>query len=142
MILLDTNVISEAMKPEPAPAPAVRTWLDAQAAETLYLSSVTIAELMLGIGTLPKGRRKDKLTAALDGVLDLFADRILPFDIRAARRYAELAVSARAAGKGFPTPDGYIASIAAAHDFAVASRDTSAFSAAGLTVIDPWMASV
>jgi hypothetical protein len=64
-------------------------------------------------------------------VLDLFADRILPFDTRAARRYADLAVRARAAGKGFPTPDGYIAAIAAAHGFAVASRDTSAFTAAG-----------
>ena len=136
MILLDTNVVSEAMKPEPAAA--VRAWLDAQAAETLYVSSVTIAELMFGIGALPNGRRKDKLTAALDGVLELFADRILPFDARAARRYAELAVRARAAGRRFPTPDGYIAAIAAAHDFAVASRDTSAFTAAGLEVIDPW----
>ncbi len=140
MILLDTNVVSEAMKPEPASA--VRTWLDAQAAETLYLSSVTIAELMFGIGALPKGRRKDKLAAALDGVLELFADRILPFDTRAARRYAALAVSARAAGKGFPTPDGYIAAIAAAHEFAIASRDTSAFTAAGVTVINPWTAAV
>jgi predicted nucleic acid-binding protein len=138
MILLDTNVISEAMKPEPAPE--VRTWLDAQGAETLYLSSVTIAELMFGIGALPNGRRREKLTAALDGVMELFADRILPFDTKAARRYAALAVSARAAGKGFPTPDGYIAAIAAAHDFAVASRDTSAFAAGGLTVIDPWTA--
>jgi toxin FitB len=136
MILLDTNVVSEAMKPEPAPV--VRKWLDDQAAETLYLSSVTIAELMFGIGALPKGRRKDKLTAALDGVLELFGTRILPFDASAARRYADLAVRARAAGRGFPTPDGYIAAIAAAHDFAVASRDTSAFTAAGLTVIDPW----
>lgn len=136
MILLDTNVVSEAMKPEPAPS--VRAWLDAQAAETLYLSSVTIAELMFGIGALSNGRRKDMLTAALDGMLDMFTDRILPFDTRAARRYADLAVRARAAGKGFPTPDGYIAAIAAAHDFAVASRDTSAFTAAGLTVIDPW----
>ena len=138
MILLDTNVISEAMKPEPAPA--VRAWLDAQAAETLYLSSVTIAELMFGIGALPKGRRRDKWSAALDGGLDLFADRILPFDTRAARRYAELTVIARAVGKGFPTPDGYIAAIAAAHDFAVVSRDTSALTATGLTVIDPWSA--
>jgi toxin FitB len=136
MILLDTNVVSEAMKPEPVAA--VRAWLDAQAAETLYLCSVTIAEMMFGIGALPNGRRKEKLTAALDGVLELFADRILPFDARAARRYAELAVRARAAGRGFPTPDGYIAAIAAAHDFSVASRDTSAFIAAGITVIGPW----
>jgi predicted nucleic acid-binding protein len=140
MILLDTNVVSEAMKPEPDPA--VRSWLDEQTAETLFLSSVTIAELMFGIGSLPKGKRKDRLTAALDGVLELFAGRILPFDTGAARRYADLAVKARAAGKGFPTPDGYIAAIAAAHDFAVASRDASAFAAAGLTVIDPWTAVV
>lgn len=64
--------------------------------------------------------------------------RILPFDTAAARRYTDLAVKARAAGKGFPTPDGYIAAIAAAHGFAVASRDTSAFNAAGLAIIDPW----
>ena len=140
MILLDTNVVSEAMKPEPDPA--VRSWLDEQTAETLFLSSVTIAELMFGIGSLPKGKRKDRLTAALDGMLDLLAGRILPFDTGAARRYADLAVKARAAGKGFPTPDGYIAAIAAAHNFAVASRDASAFAAAGLTVIDPWTAAV
>jgi len=71
-------------------------------------------------------------------VLELFGARILPFDTGAARRYADLAIKARAAGKGFPTPDGYIAAIAAAHEFAVASRDTSAFKTAGLTVIDPW----
>jgi len=136
MILLDTNVVSEAMKPELHPS--VRDWLDAQAAETLFLSSVTIAELLFGIGALPKGRRKAKLTATLDGVLELFAGRILPFDLAAAQRYADLAVKARAAGKGFPTPDGYIAAIAAAHGFAVASRDESAFRAAGMTVIDPW----
>ncbi len=137
MILLDTNVVSEAMKPEPNPA--VRNWLDEQAAATLYLASVTIAELMFGIGALPKGKRKDKLTTALDGVLTLFADRILPFDMNAARRYADLAVKARSAGRGFPTPDGYIAAIAASRDFAVASRDSRAFMAAGLSVIDPWI---
>ncbi|MGE0234922.1 type II toxin-antitoxin system VapC family toxin [Methylocystis sp.] len=140
MILLDTNVVSEAMKPEPNPL--VRQWLDEQAAETLYISSVTIAELMFGIGTLPKGKRKDKLTTALNGVLDLFVDRTLPFDTNAARRYADLAVKARVAGKGFPTPDGYIAAIAASHDFVVASRDASAFAAAGLTVIEPWTTAI
>ena len=138
MILLDTNVGSEAMKP--APDDTVRVWLDEQAAETLFLSSVTIAELMFGIGALPDGKRKDRLTEALDGVMELFADRVLPFDVGAARQYAELAVKARAAGKGFPTPDGYIAAIAASKGFAVATRDTSAFDAAGVEVIDPWRA--
>ena len=138
MILLDTNVVSEAMKP--APDEAVRAWLDEQAAETLFISSVTIAELMFGIGALPDGNRKERLTEALDGVMELFAERVLPFDIHAARHYADLAVKARAAGKGFPTPDGYIAAIAVAKGFVVATRDTSAFDAANVEVIDPWKA--
>ena len=136
MIILDTNVVSEAMKPEPNLS--VRDWLDAQVAETLFLSSVTIAELMFGVGSLPDGRRKNNLAAMLDGVLDLFGERVLPFDTEAARCYADLAVKARAVGKGFPTPDGYIAAIAAARGFAVASRDVGPFLAAELTVIDPW----
>lgn len=136
MILLDTNLVSEAIKPEPHPS--VLAWLDAQVAETVFLSSITVAELLFGIGALPDGRRKDMLAARIDGLLDQFVGRVLYFDIPAARRYADLAVKARAAGKGFPTPDGYIAAIAAAHGFAVASRDTSAFNAAGLAVINPW----
>ncbi|MDX8441231.1 type II toxin-antitoxin system VapC family toxin [Mesorhizobium australafricanum] len=136
MIVLDTNVVSEAMKPEPNPD--VRTWLDEQAAETLYLSSVTIAELLFGIGALPAGRRKDKLAMTLDGFLELFDGRILPFDTSAARHYADLAVKTRSAGKGFPTPDGYIAAIAVSRGFAVATRDASALDAAAIAVIDPW----
>ena len=137
MILLDTNVVSETMRA--AAHPSVTNWLDAQAADTLFLSSHTVAELMFGVGVLPQGSRRDKLTARLDGLLALFEARVLPFDTAAARRYAVLATKARAAGKGFPAPDGYIAAIASAHGFAVASRDPSAFNAAGLTVIDPWI---
>ena len=136
MIVLDTNVVSEAMRPEPDPA--VRDWLDEQAAETLYISSVIVAELLFGIGALPNGRRKQKLSTTLEGLLPLFEGRILAFDTDAARRYADLAVAARKAGKGFPTPDGYIAAIATAHGFTVATRDASAFNAAGVPVIDPW----
>jgi len=88
MIVLDTNVVSEAMKPEPHPA--VRAWLNDQSAETLYLSTVTLAELLFGIGALPAGKRKDMLAQTLDGLMGLFRDRVLPFDIDAARRYAEL----------------------------------------------------
>ncbi|MBK6726145.1 MAG: type II toxin-antitoxin system VapC family toxin [Xanthomonadales bacterium] len=136
MIVLDTNVVSEAMKP--AADAAVTAWLNDQADETLYLSSVTLAELLYGIGTLPSGRRKDALAGTLDGLLELFGQRVLPFDAEAARCYAPLAAKARAAGKGFPTPDGYIAAIAVAHGFAVATRDASAFLAADVAVIDPW----
>ncbi|MDK9702235.1 MAG: type II toxin-antitoxin system VapC family toxin [Sulfuritalea sp.] len=138
MIVLDTNVVSEAMKAEPNPA--VRTWLDEQAAETLYLTSVTLAELLFGIGALPTGRRKEVLAQTLDGLLALFGDRVLAFDTDAARHYAELAVTARAAGKGFPTPDGYIAAIATAHGFTVATRDAAPFKVVGINVINPWQA--
>ena|SRR6185312_16028889 len=136
MIVLDTNVVSEAMKPS-ADA-AVSAWLNEQAAETLYLSSVTLAELLFGIDCLAAGRRKRALAGTLEGLLELFGRRVLPFDVDAARCYAQLATKARAAGKGFPTPDGYIAAIASANGFSVATRDTGPFDAAGVAVINPW----
>jgi len=136
MIVLDTNVVSDAMKPDPNKA--VRQWLDAQLIETLYLPSVTLAELLFGIATLPIGKRKNMLALALDGLLRLFNDRILPFDTDAARRFAELAALAKVGGRGFPTPDGYVAAIAASQGFLVASRDTAPFKAMGLSVINAW----
>lgn len=136
MIVLDTNVISEAMRPEPHPA--VRAWLNDQAAETLYLSSVTLAELLFGVAALPAGKRKEMLAQAVDGLMGLFRGRVLPFDADAARHYAELAMTARSAGRGFPTPDGYIAAIAVSRGFIVASRDTAPYEAASVTVINPW----
>lgn len=136
MIVLDTNVVSEAMKP--SASPAVLAWLNEQAAETLYLSSVTLAELLFGIGSLPTGKRKTALSGMLDSLLELFGERVLPFDTGAARHYAQLATAARAVGRGFPIPDGYIAAIATARGFAVATRDTGPFEAAGVPVINPW----
>ena len=87
MIVLDTNVVSEAMKT--VPDVVVRAWLNAQAAETLYLSSVTLAELLFGIRALPVGKRKNMLDRALEGLLGLFEGRVLPFDAEAARQYAD-----------------------------------------------------
>lgn len=136
MILLDTNVISGAMRPDANPV--LVAWLDSQAAETLYISSITLAELLFGIGALPPGRRRAALAETLDGILSLFGNRVAGFDAEAARNYAAIAVSARDAGRGLPTPDGYIAAIAAARGFRVATRDTSPFRAAGLSVINPW----
>ena len=138
MIVLDTNVVSEAMKPEPHPA--VRAWLNDQAAETLDLSSVTLAELLYGIAALPIGKRQDMLAQALHGLLGLFRDQMLPFDVDAARHYAELAMTAKTSDQGFPTPDGYIAAIAASRGFIVASRDTTPSEAARVAVINPWEA--
>lgn len=136
MILLDTNVISETMRPQPNPK--VLAWLDAQAAETLYLSSVTIAELLFGLAALPNGKRKQNLQKLLDKLVGLFSGRVLDFDVAAAQHYANLAIVARSNGRGFPTPDGYIAAIAAAHNFIIASRDTAPYLAAQVTVINPW----
>ena len=138
MIILDTNIVSEAMKPEPHEA--VLAWLNDQMVETLYISSVTLAELLFGIAALPSGKRKDMLAQALDGLIGLFKDRVLPFDTEAARHYALLAITARSCGRGFPTPDGYIAAIAASRGFIVASRDMAPYEAAKVTVINPWIA--
>ena len=136
MILLDTNVLSEIIRPNAASA--VREWLNQQSVEALYISSITIAEMTYGIGAMPEGRKREALSATAQDAFDLFQPRILPFDAKAARRYGELAAKARASGKGFPLPDGYIAAIASTHGFAVATRDDSPFRAAGLEVIDPW----
>ena len=116
----------------------MRAWLNDQATETLYLSSGTLVELLFGIAALPAGQRKDRRAQALDGLMGLFRDRVLPFDVDAARRYADLAMTAKTRGRGFPTPDGYIASIAASRGFIVASRDTAPYEAASVTVINPW----
>ena len=138
MIVLDTNVVSETLKPQPDTA--VLAWLDAQLAETLHLSSVTVAELLFGVAVLAAGKRRDRLAAAVDGLVGLYQDRVLPFDVEAARTYAVLAATARARARGFPVPDGYIAATAASRSFIVASRDASAFEACGLQAINPWTA--
>jgi predicted nucleic acid-binding protein len=136
MIVLDTNVISETIKLKPHPG--VIRWLDEQAAETLFLSSITVAELMFGVGALEDGKRKDALIAAVQKVIGAFDDRVLPFDSVAARRYADLAVKTRRTGHNLPIPDGYIAAIADVKGFAIATRDTNAFRIDGMTVINPW----
>ena len=136
MIILDTNIVSETMKPKPNEK--VLAWLDEQAAETLYLTSVTLAELLFGVAAMPDGKRKNRLLAFIDGLIGLYAERVFSFDMNAARHYASLAVTARRNGRGFPTPDGYIAAIAAARGCLVASRDGAAYEAAGINVINPF----
>jgi hypothetical protein len=139
LILLDTNVVSETMRR--IPDPRVVEWLDAQAAETLYLSTVSLGEALFGIASLPDGRRKSELGLAFDARLAvLFADRLLPFDVAAARSYAAIMSRARASGRLLAVADGQIAAIAMVHGFAVASRDIAPFQAAGVAVIDPWTA--
>ena len=137
MILVDTNVISEPWKP--APASHVLAWIDAQAIDTLYLSAITVAELRFGIAALPRGRRRDTLDFRLEqDVLPLFDRRVLAFDLKASRAYAEIMARAREAGRAIGKTDGYIAATAAANDLIVATRDTSPFEAAGLSTLNPW----
>ena len=137
MILLDTNVIFEPLKA--AGDTNVLAWIDAQAIETLYLSTISLAELRFGIAALPEGKRRETLHFSLERrVLPLFAGRILAFDEPASRSYAVLRARVRVAGQAIVPADGYIAAIAATHGLAVATRDTSPFAAAGLAVIDPW----
>lgn len=136
MILLDTNVVSEPLRH--APEARVIEWIDAQPLETLYLSAITVAELRSVVALLPAGKRRAGLHDNLEKrVLPLFVGRVLPFDVACTNAYAELMAKARTAGLAIATADGYIAASAAANGFAVATRDTSPFQAAGLTVIDP-----
>ena len=139
MILLDTNVVSEPLRH--APDARVIEWIDAQPLETLFLSAITVAELRAGVALLPAGKRRSGLQENLEKrVLPLFAGRVLPFDLACTQAYAALLAKARAAGLGIATAGGYIAAIAVANSFSVATRDTGPFAAAGVAVINPWLA--
>lgn len=139
MIILDTNVVSEPMKADGHRG--VQTWLDEQLAETLYLTSISLSELLLGVEVLPDGKRKVGLAAALSELLaTLFGARVLPFDQQAAMMYAGRVSRARGLGRAISMADGQIAAIAAVHGFTVATRDTSPFVAAGVPVVNPWEA--
>jgi len=138
MILLDTNVVSEPMRR--APDTRIIDWIDAQIPDTLYLSAITVAELRAGVAAMAVGKRQSGLWQALETrVLPLFEGRVLPFDLSCTAPYAQLTTKARAEGLAIGAADGYIAAIALAHGFAVATRDTRPFIAAGAKVINPWM---
>ncbi|MET0226325.1 MAG: type II toxin-antitoxin system VapC family toxin [Dokdonella sp.] len=137
MILLDTNVVSEPLRPRPDAA--VIAWIDAQPVETLFLSAIVVAELRFGVAALPAGKRRKRLNEDLEQqVLPLFIGRVLPFDLMVTQAYAVMMAKARSAGVAVGNSDGYIAAIAATHGLTVATRDTAPFAAFGLKVIDPW----
>ena len=139
MILLDTNVVSEPLRREPDSH--VVEWINAQPLETLYLSAITVAELRAGVALLPAGRKRSGLSGNLENkVLALFVGRVLPFDVSCTPAYGRLFSQARAAGLAIAAADGYIAAIAATHGLIVATRDTSPFEAAGVPVVNPWIA--
>jgi toxin FitB len=138
VIILDTNVVSEPLRP--TPEPAVLAWLDAQAPATLYLTSIALAELLAGVAALPAGRRRTRLGQALtEQVLPLFEGRVLAFDMSAAHAFAQVHSCAQAAGNPISFADAAIAAIAAAHGFAVATRNVRDFKGTDVEVIDPWL---
>jgi predicted nucleic acid-binding protein len=137
MIILDTNVVSELMRPDSNDR--VVEWLDRQPRETLFVTTSSLAELLYGVALLPDGARKMRIGLALHREVDArFERRLLSFDGEAAKAYAEIMASARKVGVGVGAADGQIAAIARARGYDVATRDKTPFETAGLRVVDPW----
>jgi predicted nucleic acid-binding protein len=138
MILLDTNVVSELMRP--APSESVLAWFAAQDAADLYLSAIGEAELRRGAAMLPAGKRRDQLMATIDAMIaEDFAGRILPFNSAAAQAFVLVFLERRAAGRPISFADGQIVATARAQGAAIATRNTADFAGCGIAVIDPWM---
>lgn len=138
MILLDTNVLSELMRP--TPDSRVVRWLDSCSYEDVWVCAVTAAEILLGIQLLPKGRRRDGL-ADLAGRMfeEDFSGRCLPFDAGAAIAYAEIVATRTRLGSPISVEDAQIAAIARARGLALATRNFKDFTGIeGLRIIDPW----
>lgn len=136
-LLLDTNVVSEfvATKPEPR----VVRWLGRQAPEHLFLSVITLGELVYGVARLPSGRRRDRLARwVTDDLPAQFAGRVLSFDGRATRRWGELRALTERMGRPRPALDLQLAATAAASDLTLATRNVADFEGLGLDILDPW----
>ena len=137
MIIVDTNVLSELMKREPAPT--VEQWLTAQPPASLFTTSVTEAEVLYGVALLPAGERRDALQEAVAAMFEEdFDDRVLPFDGAAAYDYAIIASHRRQAGKPISQFDAQIAAIARSRGAVVATRNVSDFEDCGVDVHNPW----
>ena len=139
MLVIDTNVASELMRPDPTPT--VAAWIADRDLEELYLTAVSEAELLYGVAIMPTGRRRNALEAAMSRWLALgFADRILPFDSSAARAYAVIASHRRHAGRPIGEADCQIAAISRSHGAVVVTRNVRDFEDTGVDVVDPWTA--
>ena len=136
-VLLDTNVVSELLRP--SPNSAVEGWVAGREAADMLFSAVGEAELRYGVALLPAGRRRDALASAVEAILrEDFEDRVLPFDSRAAREYAEIAASRRTAGRPVAPADCQIAAIARSRDLTLATRSVRDFADMELELVDPW----
>lgn len=136
MIVVDTNVASELMRP--SPAQAVQDWVRSRHADQLCTTAITVAEIRYGIERLPAGRRKDDLRAAAIEIFETFAEQVLPFDTAAVDQYA-LVVSQRYR-HGLPIDgfDAQIAAICRARGAVLATRNVADFGETGVEVINPW----
>lgn len=137
MIILDTNVVSELLRP--APEKRVVDWLGRLDGSGVYLTTITEAELRLGVAILPVGKRRDGLAEMIDQIIrEDFAERILPFNSPAAVAFAAIAASRRARGRPIAHADCQIAAIAQTANAKVATRNTPDFVDCGIKLIDPW----
>lgn len=139
MIVLDTNVLSEMMRPEPDST--VAAWMSARPASSLFTTTVTQAEILYGVRLLPSANRRSRLETVVSAMFATdFAGRVLPFDQAAAYAYAEIAAARRRAGRPITQFDAQIAAIARSRDAGVATRNIADFEGCGIGVIDPWRA--
>ena len=137
MILLDTNVLSALMQRDADRS--VVAWLDAQPAESIWTTSITVFEIRFGLELLPDGRRRRRLEEAFARALEEdFEGRVLSFDAGAARAAGTLAAVCRRAGRPADIRDVQIAGIAAARRAMLATRNVRHFEGMGLTLVDPW----
>ena len=138
MIILDTNVVSEPLKRDPSVA--VLKWLDRQSPATLYLTTISQAELLAGVLALPAGKRRTELQKVVSNELvSLFADRILPFGERSAAAYAQVVTAANAAGNPIDFANAAIGAIALEHNFILATRNERDFKGTSVKVLNPWV---
>jgi toxin FitB len=139
MIILDTNVISEAFKP--APNPVVMKWLDAQEPETLFITTISLAEMLAGIYKMPEGRRRAELSNLVENkTTSAFHNRILPFEIKAVEVFGLVNASACAVGNPIAFADCAIAAIASARGYILATRNVRDFKGTGIEIFNPWPA--
>ncbi len=136
MIVLDTNVVSELMKP--APSASVVSWLERQAADDVTTTAVTVGEIRYGIARLPQGRRKTELLAAADRTFQGFSEIILAFDEPSAAHYSEVVVTRARKGEPISGFDAQIAAICRANRSPLATRNVADFAHLDLTLHDPW----
>lgn len=137
-VLLDTNVVSELMRPNTNPA--VRAWVDAIPLQNVHVSAITLAELLRGIEQLAVGRRKRELVVALDRLFANLEERVLPVDRTVAEHWAAMNAAADRAGRPLPSMDSLIAATARAHGLLVATRNTADMGRCGVQVFNPWHA--